>query len=385
MRPASLAFVFLLATGPAVAQQPAPRPRPYPVFESRGFQRAVDRGTRTRTGVPGPKYWQQRAEYQLSATLDPAAKRLSGEGTIRYVNNSPDTLRAVYFHLYQDLFAADGVRNQVTPVTRGMELGRITAQGREMKPVDDDTSSGYWTDATRLRIRLPEALLPGAAAEFAFTWAYQVPPDGAPRGGTDGKVFFLSYWYPQVAVYDDVNGWQIDPYRGTAEFYMGYGDYDVSLTVPEGWLIGATGGLVNGDQVLSQAVRDRLRRAAETPNVVPIVSDAERGPGLSTARGRDGKLTWRFRAQDVRDFAFGASDQYLWDATTVTVGDRDADGRPERSLIQTFYRPSRRAWAWDQAARYAQHAIDFLSRYLWPYPYPHATAVDGVGSCAGME
>ena len=385
MRPASLAFVFLLATGPAVAQQPAPRPRPYPVFESRGFQRAVDRGTRTRTGVPGPKYWQQRAEYQLSATLDPAAKRLSGEGTIRYVNNSPDTLRAVYFHLYQDLFAANGVRNQVTPVTRGMELGRITAQGREMKPVDDDTSSGYWTDATRLRIRLPEALLPGAAAEFAFTWAYQVPPDGAPRGGTDGEVFFLSYWYPQVAVYDDVNGWQIDPYRGTAEFYMGYGDYDVSLTVPEGWLIGATGELVNGDQVLSQAVRDRLRRAAETPNVVPIVTEAERGPGLSTARGRDGKLTWRFRAQDVRDFAFGASDQYLWDATTVTVGDRDADGRPERSLIQTFYRPSRRAWAWDQAARYAQHAIDFLSRYLWPYPYPHATAVDGVGSCAGME
>jgi hypothetical protein len=385
MRPAGLAFVFLLATGPAVAQQAPPRPRPYPVFESRGFQRAVDRGTRTRTGVPGPKYWQQRAEYQLSATLDPTAKRLSGEGTIRYVNHSPDTLRAVYFHLYQDLFAADGVRNQVTPITRGMELGRITAQGHEMKRVDDDTSSGYVTDATRLRIRLPEALLPGAAAEFGFTWAYQVPPDGAPRGGTDGEVFFLSYWYPQLAVYDDVNGWQIDPYRGTAEFYMGYGDYDVSLTVPEGWLIGATGELVNGDQVLSQAVRDKLRRAAETPNVVPIVSDAERGPGLSTARGREGKLTWRFRAQDVRDFAFGASDQYLWDATTVTVGDRDADGRPERSLIQTFYRPSRRAWAWDQAARYAQHAIDFLSRYLWPYPYPHATAVDGVGSCAGME
>jgi len=385
MRHALLAFGCLLGTGPAVAQQLPLRPRPYPVFESRGFQRAVDRGTRTRTGVPGPKYWQQRAEYRLSATLDPTARRLSGAGTIRYVNNSPDTLRVVYFHLYQNLFAPNGVRNHATPVTRGMELGRVTAQGREMKPANDDTSAGYVIDATRLRVRLPEALLPGAAAEFGFTWAYQVTPDGGPRGGTDGEVFFPSYWYPQVAVYDDVNGWQIDPYRGTAEFYMGYGDYDVSLTVPEGWLIGATGTLVNGDQVLSQAVRDKLRRAAETPEVVSIVAEADRGPGLSTVRGPEGRLTWRFQAQNVRDFAFGTSDQYLWDATTVTVGDRDANGKPDRSLVQTFYRPSRRAWAWDQSARYAQHAIDFLSRYLWPYPYPHATAVDGVGSCAGME
>ena len=385
MRHAVLALGCLLGTGPAVAQQQPPRPRPYPVFESRGFQRAVDRGTRTRTGVPGPKYWQQRAEYRLSATLDPTARRLSGEGAIRYVNNSPDTLRVVYFHLYQNLFAPNGVRNHATPVTRGMELGRITAQGREMKPADDDTSAGYVIDATRLRIRLPEPLLPGAAAGFGFTWAYQVTPDGGPRGGTDGEVFFPSYWYPQVAVYDDVNGWQIDPYRGTAEFYMGYGDYDVSLTVPEGWLIGATGTLVNGDQVLSQAVRDKLRRAAETPEVVSIVAEADRGPGLSTVHGPEGRLTWRFQAQNVRDFAFGTSDQYLWDATTVTVGDRDANGKPDRSLVQTFYRPSRRAWAWDQSARYAQHAIDFLSRYLWPYPYPHATAVDGVGSCAGME
>jgi hypothetical protein len=186
-------------------------------------------------------------------------------------------------------------------------------------------------------------------------------------------------------VYDDVNHWQDDPYKGTAEFYMGYANYDVALTVPAGWLIGATGVLQNPADVLSPATRERLARAADTRDIVRVVTDDERGAGKATARGTDGRLTWRYRAENVRDFAFGASGQYLWDATTATVGDLNGDTRPDRSLIHTFYRPSRRPWAWDNSARYAQHSIEFLSGYLWPYPYPHATAVDGVTSCAGME
>jgi hypothetical protein len=377
------ATALLLLAAPLLAQDS--RPRPYPVFETVEFERAVARGTRTRTGRPGPRYWQQQTEYRLQATLDPTAKRLTGQGTVRYVNNSPDTLRTLVFHLYQDLFSPAAVRNEPTPVTGGTELSAVTVDGRALREETNDTIPGYSRVATSLHIRLPAPLVPGRAAELGFRWAFTVPPDGAPREGTDGEVFFIAYWYPQAAVYDDVSGWQLDPYQGNAEFYMGYGDYDVELTVPEGWLIGATGTLVNGDQVLAPAVQQRLRQAAEGRGITAIVGEADRGPGRATARGANGQLTWRYQAKSVRDFAFGLSDQYRWDATTARVGDRDGDGQDDRALIHTFYRPSRRAWAWGQSARYAQHSIEFLSRNLWPYPYPHATAVDGVVSCSGME
>ncbi|MBS1241540.1 MAG: peptidase, partial [Gemmatimonadetes bacterium] len=121
-------------------------------------------------------------------------------------------------------------------------------------------------------------------------------------------------------------------------------------------------------------------KAGESREIVRVVTDEDRGPGRATQRGQGGLLTWRFTAENVRDFAFGTSDQYLWDASLATTGSRWGPAR-----IYAFYRPSRRAWAWDQAARYAQHSIEFLSGYLWPYPYPQATAVDGVTSCAGME
>jgi hypothetical protein len=234
-------------------------------------------------------------------------------------------------------------------------------------------------------VRLPSPLLPQSSTELGFSWAFTVPPDGAPRSGFDGEVFFLAYWYPQVAVYDDLSGWQDDPYRGNAEFYMGYGDYEVAITVPEGWLIGSTGTLANPEAVLSPATQERLRRAAQGKGIVQVVSEADRGAGRSTARASGGGLTWRYTARNVRDFAFGVSDQYLWDATTAAVGDIEADGRNDRALIHTFYRPSRREWAWNNSAAYARHSIEFLSTYLWPYPYPQATAVDGVVSCSGME
>jgi hypothetical protein len=213
-----------------------------------------------------------------------------------------------------------------------------------------------------------------------------VPPDGAPRGGTDGEVYFVSYWYPQVAVYDDVTrGWHLDPYMGNAEFYMGYADYDVALTVPAGWVVGATGTLQNPDEVLTPAVRARLDSAGRSGAIVRVVREEDRGVGRATPRGENGRLTWRFTATNVRDFAFGTSEGYLWDATTAVAGDANGDGRPDSARIHTFYRPERRAWAWNHSARYAQHSVEFLSRYLWPYGYPHMTAVDGPTSCGGME
>jgi hypothetical protein len=363
---------------------------PYPVTESRGFATAVERGTRTRTGAPGPRYWQQFARYSLAAELDPATARLIGRGSVRYFNRSPDSLPDVWVHLHQNLFEPSAPRNEAVPPTSGMELSRVVAQGGVMRAVPppqlaSTAGGGYAIDATRLRIRLPRPLLPGDSVDLEFHWAFTVPPDGAPREGTDGETFMVAYWYPQVAVYDDVNGWHVDPYLGTSEFYMGYADYDVELTVPEGWLIGGTGTLTNAAQVLTPETRARLDRARRSGEVVHVVADGDRGAGRATMRGSNRKLAWRFRAPNVRDFAWGTSDQYLWDATIALAGDANGDARPDTAAIHTFYRPSRRQWAWDQSAKYSRHSIEYLSRFLWPYGYPQMTAVDGVVSCSGME
>ncbi|HLL46255.1 MAG TPA: M1 family metallopeptidase, partial [Longimicrobiaceae bacterium] len=194
-----------------------------------------------------------------------------------------------------------------------------------------------------------------------------------------------AYWYPQVAVYDDVSGWHVDPYMGNAEFYMGYADYDVSLTVPEGWLVASTGTLQNPQEVLTPQTLARLESARTAPGVVRVVTAEDRGAGRATRTARGGRLTWRYTAPNVRDFAWGTSARYLWDATHAVAGDADGDGGADTAAIHAFYRPERVRWAWDQSARYSRHSIEFLSRFLWPYPYPHMTAVDGVASCSGME
>jgi hypothetical protein len=371
--------------GASTATPVGARAMEVPVFD--GFERAIAGGTRLRTGAPGPRYWQQWSEYRLSGELNPVSKRLNGRGTVTYHNRSPDTLATLYVHLLGNLFSPRSRHNTNVPwAVEGVELSRVAAQGKDLSRTESDApGAGYSVDGTIMQLRLAKPLAPGASAELAFDWRLRIPPDGAPRGGQDGEVWFLSYWYPQMAVYDDVNGWQIDQYLGNAEFYMGYGNYDVSLTVPEGWLVTGTGKLLNPEEVLSEQTRARLDSAAQASSVVHVVGEDDRSPGKSTATGKEGKLTWHFQAENVRDFAWGTSSKYLWDAAPALAGDADADGTADTALVQAFYRPEMRTSHWDESVRYGKHALEFFSNYLWPYPYPHMSAVDGPNSCGGME
>ena len=353
---------------------------------SEAFERAVAAGTRTRTGAPGPKYWQQWTDYRLEAELNPISKRLTGQGTLAYHNRSPNTLQEVYVHLLHNLFAPGARHNTDVPWSvEGVELSRVAAQGQQLKASEKDEGPGYKVDGTIMQIRLPKPLPPGESAKLDIAWKLRVPPDGAPRGGQDGEAFYINYWYPQMAVYDDVNGWQTDQYLGNAEFYMGYGNYDVALTLPAGWLVTSTGKLVNPGEVLSSQTLARLDTASHARGIVRVVTEADRNAGTSTTAGTNGKLTWRFRADSVRDVSWATSSRYLWDATNAAVGDANGDGRPDTTAINAFYRPEQRASHWDQSARYSRHSVEFFSRHLLPYPYPHMTAVDGPTSCGGME
>ncbi len=384
------AFLAVAHPAPARARQAdpsGPRPRPYPVFETHAFQRAVERGTRTRTGRPGPAYWTNYASYRIDAELEPASRTLTGRALIHYENRSPDSLDHIVLHVYQNVFLPGALHSRALPATTGMRITRVVADGvRLAEAVGRVSGPAFAINGTIMTVFPPEHVPAGGAIDLALDWSFTVSPDGAPRGGTDGTVFFVSYWYPHVAVYDDVNGWNTDDYQGNAEFYMGYGDYDVSLTVPAGWLIGATGTLQNPGDVLGADTRNRLERARGTRDIVHVVTADERGAGRATATGANGRLTWRFTAENIRDFDFGASDQYVWDATAAVAGDVDGDGRPDTVAIHTLYRPDVAAAAWDRSAAFEQNSIEFLSAFLWPYRYPQMTAVDGPRtSCSGME
>jgi hypothetical protein len=347
------------------------------------FSRAVERGTRTTTGVPGPGYWEQYASYRLEAELNPVLKRITGRGRVVYFNRSPDTLPVIYVQAYQNLFRPDAKRNQQTPKLGGIDFDKVMVGGKTLSEVAKPGEPGYTVTGTIMEIRLPTALAPRDSLVMDFDWQFRLQSETAPRGGQDGEVWFVSYWYPQLVVYDDLDGWATDQYLGRGEFYMGYADYDVRLTVPAGWLVEATGELANPAEVLSSQTRARLDSARSGPGIVHVVTEKDKADSVATERGTNGKLTWHWTARNVRDFVWGTSPRYLWDAARALTD--STNGQVTSSLVSTFYRPEGVRSYWDEAARYGRHAVEFFSRKLWPYPYPHMTPMDGPDGCGGME
>jgi hypothetical protein len=388
----------------------SPRPVPGPVYEIPGYTRAVARGTRTRTGMPGAHYWVQHARYSIDVQLDTATHRISGHERVTYLNNSPDALARLAVYLRQNAFARGAPRRQSAPVTGGVSLSTVLVDGRTVPakpsasaiPITDVASyrvaeGGYTVNGTVMWIPLEHPLAAHDSISLEFRWSY-IPPlaptDG--RQGRESDLYFAGYWYPQIAVYDDVNGWVADPYLLQAEFYMDQADYDVRITVPHGWVVGATGQLQNGLDLLSVSARRRLAEARRTGAVVHVV---EPGPAAAAAFSRTGPTaTWHFVAPNVRDFAWGASDAWVWDATRALVDHSAATpqsgvqatltppGGRDTVNIYSFYKriPAASAWALG-GARFTRDAIEQLSRYLWAYPWPTMTSIEGVLDSGGME
>lgn len=370
--------------GGIVPNQPLPGLGPVPVPDA--FRSGVESGTRSMDGRPGARYWQQRVRYRIDAELDPRTAVLQGQEEVTYYNNSPDTLRGMVFHLYQNLFSEGVERTRRVPITGGMRVERVAVGGVDAVAVTvgrgPSTGASYRVDGTLMDLRLPRALAPGDSVVVTIAWSFEVPPRGAPRTGRiEHALYNVAQWYPQVAVYDDLRGWNRQPYLGNGEFYLEYGDFDVALTLPEGWLVGATGELQNPEEVLPAGVRYRLGLALERDTVIHIVGEDDLGAGNATERAPGGQLTWRFVARNVRDFAWGTSDRYLWDATRAVIPDPARPGATKVVPVHAFYRPQVRSWR--EAARYTRHALTFHAERWGTYLYPQITALEG--PIGGME
>lgn len=359
------------------------RPVPGPVVAPPFFASALERGTRSVDGAPGPGYWRNTADYDIDARLDPATGRLVATGTIRYTNDSPDALRGLLMHLHLNLHAPGVRRNEPQEITGGIELTTLRVRGRDVgrPPADAPVRQ---IQGTLMAITLDEAVRPGETVELEVGWEATIPQNSAGRmGWSEREAYFVAYWFPKMAVYDDLRGWDAEPYLGSAEFYDEFGDYEVSLTVPVGWSVMATGELRNPSEVYAARTLERLASAASADTIVHVATAADRADDAVTTPGTAGELTYRFAATEVRDFAWTASDVQLWDATSAVVPDRDGDGVPDRVMIHSFWRPDR-APLWAEQALYGKHAVEHHSRYTgFAYPWSHMTSVEGADIIGG--
>jgi len=339
---------------------------------------------RSASGAPGTHYFQQRADYQISVTLDPQKHLIFGEETITYTNNSPDTLKNLWLQLDQNLFRPDSRGRAVNPPNArwrgafdegGFRISRVIIhhKGKSYTPEQ-------LIEDTMMRLSLQEPLAPaGDQIKIEIAYSFIVPEYGADRMGRlkveDGWVYEIAQWYPRMYVFDDVNGWNVLPYLGQGEFYLDYGSFDVEITVPRDYFVVATGTLLNESEVYTRTQQERLAKARKSTETVPIVSKDEIGKKSTRPAGKD-PLTWKFHADNVRDFAWAASNAFIIDA----AGWEDVllmSAYPKEGLGDD-QNPG-----WEMSTQYLRHTIPFYSRMFYRYPYPVAINVAGI--VGGME
>lgn len=352
---------------------------------------------RNATGGPGPRYWQQKVDYVIRVTLDTVAHKVTGSERMTYRNNSPDRLGYVWIQLDQDIERTDSraaLSQRALPRT-------IPAQARAFLAPEPVTNGGYTitrvqlvnaagarTDArwsrngTQMRVDLAAPIATGQAAQIEIDWSFIVPEAGRNGRGVrekvkDGWLYEVAQWYPRAAVYDDVNGWQNVQFYGQGEFYLEFGDFDVSITVPHDHIVRATGALANPLQVLTAAQRARLQSALAGDTAVFIVRPEEVGTAAARPAGT-GPVTWRFTAQNVRDFAFASSKTYVWDA----AGFRYRPGGRLIELHSVYPRDAMPLWNQVSTKAIRQTMITY-GRMAFEYPYPQASNVHG--PVFGME
>lgn len=375
----------LSASSVLSAQTAAPqRPRPMSVADTSIFAPLVlptANGLRAGSGAPGARYWQNRADYSIAATLDTTAKTVRGEMTLRYTNHSPDTLRFIWLQTEQNAFRSNSLNSFIFPEAsrfgaRGFEGGDVFTKLEQVLGLAAGAKGGKHValksrpNETMTKVDLVEPLAPGKTATIEMAWSFLVPEHGADRMGREGALFEIAQWYPRLAVYDDVRGWNTEPYLGQGEFYLDYGDYSLAITVPAGYTVAATGALQNASEVLTPAVLARHALATKSDTVIRLITEADLKSGKARPR-TTGTMTWRFVAKNVRDAVWAASPEFQWDASSW-----------KGIMAYAYYRPSA-AVNWHDAADQSRMSIMEYSERWFQYPWPHISAIEG--PISGME
>jgi hypothetical protein len=378
---AVLAALSISVAAVAADSQPASAYNPLVTFAPFAYPQPAN-AFRTANGRPGPLFWQNRADYRIKASLDPSTRKLTGEVVITYTNRSPDDLDVLWLQVEQNRYRTDarGAFDEgkfPAEFTDGEHIASVTVEG----PGGTLQKAGFVISDTRMQVRLPQALKAhDGVVRVHIGYSYTVP--GVFGGRTDvnpsknGDIFEIAQWYPRMCVYDDLRGWNTDPFLNS-EFYLEYGDYDYSVTVPWDMIVVGSGELLNPQEVLTKTQIQRLDEARHSDRTVMIRSAGE----LNDPRTRpvqSGTLTWHFRIKNSRDAVFGASKAYIWDAARVNL----PDGKT--ALAESAY-PVESAGndAWGRATEYLKASTEYFSRQWYPYPYP--VAINEAGTAGGME
>src|SRR3954468_17731099 len=375
----SRSVVLILGCAFAVGCAASPAAPPYPVVGSgplympRAIQQTYRKGTRSPDGRPGRNYWQNRGRYDIAITALPPDRTVRGSEQIVYANNSPDTLKSLVIKLLLNIHKPGAPRAFGAPadyLASGIRFDSVAVNGRA---VDWQVTPNTYTWR---EFKLPTPLAPHDSVRLSFKWHYDISLSSNREGMIDSTTWYFAYFYPRVAVLDDYNGWDRIDFTDLQEFYSDFNDYDVSLTVPANYVVWGTGTLLNPAEVLRPAHLDRYNRSLTVDQTVNVASLAELRSRSVTTQGKNN--TWRFHAANIPDMTFALSNPYVWDAASVVVD--PATGR--RASVQAAYNDT--ATDFHYMVRYAQHALDWLSRN-WPgvpYPYEKTTVVQGF---AGME
>jgi len=394
-------LILLLSTATVVsAQQPTTRPlrtsletssrairQDVPLTNS--IRKAMKEGTRDFSGKPGPNYWQLQTDYTIQANLNPDTQTIIGSEKIDVHNNSKEDLTRIVLRLDHNIFRADVPRGFSVPAetTEGMVITSLTVGGKKVdltvapsfdrsKPPVLSISGLKKTVAT---IILDTPVTAGSKVTLEIEWSTKLPggPNGAGHRMTqrwDNTLFQPTQWFPRLAKYDDLRGWETSVYLGPAEFYNNFGKFDVHINVPAGWIVTGTGVLQNPKEVLTPLAQQQLTKVLASDEEIMIVGPDERGPGKATAAGET--LSWHFVADQVNDFAWATSKNFVWKATRATIPGKGP------VPIHMFYLPERAKY-FEKAGEITRHALEFYSSLWAPYPFPQLTLQDGPS--AGME
>lgn len=385
----TLSILLIFSAITALAQEEKHAYDPHLLFSPLFYPTAVNE-YRAATGEPGSKYWQNKASYQIAASLDDVKEQITGSVTITYTNNSPHTLPFLWLQLDQNLFDDSSRGRAKIPATgrsRYGDLNSIFKGGFNIKDIQilssvkqtQITVKKVITD-TRMQIILPAPLLHDATIKFKINYAFSIPKYGSDRTGildaANGKIFAIAQWYPRMCVFDDINGWNTLPYLGAGEFYLEYGDYDFTITAPANHIVVASGDLQNPAEVLTAEQLRRLNQAKQSDKTVMIrKADEVNNPASRPVKE---SLTWHFKISNSRDVAWASSKSFIWDAAKINL----PDGR--KGLAMSVYPEEAMGdSAWGRSTEYIKASIENYSKRWFEYPYN--TAANVASNIGGME